>query len=99
MLRHWFANPWLLTALLALPLLTLLAAWARWRRRVALARLGPSAALAAYLAVRRWPRRLRAACAGLGLSLLAVGAAGPQWGRAVEESAAPGRDLVVVVDC
>jgi Ca-activated chloride channel family protein len=34
----------------------------------------------------------------LGLVLLIVSIAGPQWGRDWEQSAAPGRDLVVVLD-
>jgi Ca-activated chloride channel family protein len=35
----------------------------------------------------------------LGLALVGVGAAGPQWGRDWEQSATAGRDLVVVLDC
>jgi Ca-activated chloride channel family protein len=42
---------------------------------------------------------LRNLCLLAGLVLLALGMAGPQWGRDWELSTAPGRDLVVVLDC
>ncbi len=35
----------------------------------------------------------------LGLIALILGTSGPQWGRDWDQSAAPGRDLVVVLDC
>jgi len=35
----------------------------------------------------------------LGFLGMAIGMAGPQWGRDWDQSAAPGRDLVVVLDC
>src|SRR5262249_29597515 len=35
----------------------------------------------------------------LGLAGLGVGMAGPQWGRDWSQAAAPGRDLVVALDC
>src|SRR5919202_6075161 len=35
----------------------------------------------------------------LGLACLGLGAAGPQWGRDWGEALAPGRDLVVALDC
>jgi Ca-activated chloride channel family protein len=99
MLRSAFANPGLLWALLALPALALLGVWATRRRRQALARLGSGPAVRALLTTRSWPRRLRGLLTGLGLLLLGVGAAGPRWGRDWDQTAAPGRDLVVVVDC
>jgi Ca-activated chloride channel family protein len=43
--------------------------------------------------------RLRRFSLALGLMLLGLGMAGPQWGRDWGQSAAPGRDLMVVVDC
>jgi Ca-activated chloride channel family protein len=94
-MRHWIAHPWLLTALAALPLLGVLALWERRRRRQALLALGGF--LAEPGGSRR--RRLRGLCVTLALVLLGVGAAGPQWGRDWDQSAAPGRDLVVVLDC
>jgi Ca-activated chloride channel family protein len=97
--HHWFANPWALS-LLALPAaLGLLALWGAWRRRRALARFGDAASLDALVEPPGWRRRLAGLCFSLGLMLLTVGVAGPQWGRDWDQSAAPGRDLVVVVDC
>jgi Ca-activated chloride channel family protein len=99
MLHHAFAHPWLLVSLAMLPLLGLLAIWAGWKRRHALAQLGELSALAMQMSVRprRW--RLRGVGLVLGLLCLGVGMAGPQWGRDWEQSVAPGRDLVVVLDC
>jgi Ca-activated chloride channel family protein len=98
-LRHAFAHPWLLWSLVALPLLGLLAMWSARRRRQALARLGDPAAVEMQLASRRGWRRLRGLCLLLGMLGLGLGMAGPQWGRDWDQSAAPGRDLVVVLDC
>src|SRR5207248_5851262 len=41
----------------------------------------------------------RGLCLTLGLLAIVLGTAGPQWGRDWDQSAAPGRDLVVVLDC
>jgi Ca-activated chloride channel family protein len=98
MTRHLFAQPGIIWLLLALPLLSLLAAWARLRCRRALARFGDMTALFLGMARRRpwrWPRAL---AQSLGLTLLVVGAAGPQWGRDWSQTAAVGRDVVVVLD-
>src|SRR5262245_27233518 len=98
-MHRWFANPWALS-LLALPAaLGLLTLWGAWRRRRALARFGDAASLDALVEPPGWRRRLAGLCLSLGLMLLALGVAGPQWGRDWDQSAAPGRDLVVVVDC
>lgn len=51
------------------------------------------------LASRRGWRRLRGLCLLLGMLGLGLGMAGPQWGRDWDQSTAPGRDLVVVLDC
>jgi Ca-activated chloride channel family protein len=99
MLRHWLAHPLALSLLALLPALATLALWGARRRRAALAGMGLRAALDALLSVRRWPRWLRGACWVLGLPCLALGVAGPQWGRDWGQSTAPGRDLVVVLDC
>jgi Ca-activated chloride channel family protein len=96
MMHSWFAHPWLLTTLTLLPVLMVLALAARRSRRLALASLGAGAR--AVLHRRRWPRRLRGLCLALGLLCAGLGAAGPQWGRDWGQSAAPGRDLVVVLD-
>lgn len=91
-----FTNPWLLSALVALPLLAVLGAFARsWKRHAAGTFGGP--VLGSRLA-RLGPGWLRGACLVLGLGLLGVGLAGPRWGRDWGQSAAPGRDLIVVLD-
>jgi Ca-activated chloride channel family protein len=101
MLQTWFANPLGLPvrlALAVLPLLVTVGLLAASRRRRALARLGHRAALLALSRPRLGWRLLRGGCLAGGLLLLVVGLAGPQWGRDWEKSAAPGRDLVVVLD-
>jgi Ca-activated chloride channel family protein len=91
-----FAHPLMLAGLSALPVLSVLAVLAARRRQRALVRLG-GLALGAVL-LRRRPSRLRALIGWLGMVALAIGMAGPRWGRDWSQSAAPGRDLVVVVD-
>jgi Ca-activated chloride channel family protein len=99
-LRHVFAHPWLLLILVAMPLLGALGAWSRRKRRQALLQLGDVLALEAQVSARGgWWQRLRGLCLSLGLLGLGLAAAGPQWGRDWDQSAAPGRDLVVVLDC
>jgi Ca-activated chloride channel family protein len=98
MFRHLFAQPQLLAALLALPALGLLGLWALWRRRRALALLTNPAAAQRLQYGGRLQRGLRRLAVLFGLILLAVGSAGPQWDREPEQ-AAPGRDLVVALDC
>jgi Ca-activated chloride channel family protein len=90
-----FARPMLLAALGVLPVLSLLGLWARRRRRFALARLGGFLALHP---ARRWPRALRGLFLLWGLTSLGVAVAGPRWGRDWSQAAAPGRDVVVVLD-
>jgi Ca-activated chloride channel family protein len=96
MLRHWFASPELLLALLLVPALGVLASIDARRRRRVLAGMGGLPALAVTL---RWANALRGLCLLLGLVLMAVAAAGPRWGNDTSQRAAPGRDLIVVLDC
>jgi Ca-activated chloride channel homolog len=98
MIRHPFAHPHLLFALTALPVLGLLAWWARRRRQRALLCFAGLSALGAVRTHRRWPRALRRFFLLGGLTCLGVGLAGPQWGRDWGQAIAPGRDLVVVLD-
>ncbi|HEX5272154.1 MAG TPA: VWA domain-containing protein [Gemmataceae bacterium] len=98
MLHHWFANTWAFPLLSLPPLVGLLGIFALRRRGRALARLGSQPALELLVAERGWVRLLAALLASLGLTLLIVGIAGPQWGRDWSVAAAPGRDLVVVLD-
>jgi Ca-activated chloride channel family protein len=97
-LSHWFAQPDALALLFLLPLLTAATIVAARRRRKALLRLGRLPALAALTERRRqWPS-LRLFCLSTTLSILAIGIAGPQWGREPVVAIAQGRDLVVVMD-
>jgi Ca-activated chloride channel family protein len=95
--RHLFAHPWLLWALAALPVLAVLGWWARRRRRRDLTLLAGMSTLERLRATGRGRRRLGGLGLTLGLALLAVGAAGPQWGREPEVTAL-GRDLIVILD-
>ena len=64
----------------------------------ALASLGNIPALRTLIQVRRGRRWLRAMCYLIGVSVLIVGVAGPQWGRDPNPGvAAIGRDLVVAL--
>src|SRR4051794_8811315 len=98
-MRHAFAHPLLLWSLVLLPGLGLLALRGWRRRRQVLTLLGDVRSLGEVRAGGRGARLLRGSCLALGLACLALGAAGPQWGRDWGEAAAPGRDLVVVLDC
>src|SRR5436305_77519 len=91
-----FSHPALLFALSALPVLSVLAVLAARRRQRSLIVMG--GLVTGVVLARRRPSRLRGLCLWLGLVCLAVGMAGPRWGRDWSQSAAPGRDVVVVVD-
>lgn len=99
MLRHAFAHPWMLWFLAALPALIGLGVWSARRRQLTLARLGDPSAVEVQLASRRGWRWLSGLCLLMGFLGLGIGMAGPQWGRDWDQSAAPGRDIVVVLDC
>jgi Ca-activated chloride channel family protein len=96
--HHGFAYPAALWLMVVLLLLSVADLFVRRRRRQALAWLGSLPVLRTLVAEQALLRRLRASSAALGLSLLVTGIAGPQWGRDWEQPAAPGRDLVVVLD-
>jgi hypothetical protein len=70
-------------------LLVLLHRWAEARRRAALVQLGGRL---------HTPRHECLGMVLLGLTLLLLGAAGPRWGRDWTQSAAPGRDVLLVLD-
>ena len=91
-----FTHPTLLLALSALPLLSVLAVLAARRRQRNLIAMG--GLVTGVVLARQRPSRLRGLVLWLGLTCLAIGMAGPRWGRDWSQSAAPGRDLVVVLD-
>jgi Ca-activated chloride channel family protein len=94
-----FSHPWLLWFLVLVPVLGILSLYSRRQRRRALAALGNLPALQSMIRRRRGARYLRGACYFLGIVVLIVGAAGPQWGLQHDpEAAVAGRDLVVVLD-
>ncbi len=99
LLRHVFAHPWALVLLALVPAVLALQMWTAERRRRVLARLGSFLAIESLLAVRRGWGVLRGFAFLLGLTLLAVGIAAPKWGGDEDVPVAPGRDLVVVLDC
>jgi Ca-activated chloride channel family protein len=86
-------------ALLAvMPVLGVFTFLALRRRRGVLARFGRLPALNALTeGGRQWPT-LRAFCRSTGFTFLILGIAGPQWGREPQTVAAPGRDLIVLLD-
>lgn len=97
-LRHWFAYPPALALLLVPPALSLLALLAARQRRHRLAQLASLPALGALTLMRPARRRLRDLCLTTALSFLALGIAGPRWGREPGQTAVRGRDLMVVLD-
>jgi Ca-activated chloride channel family protein len=96
--HHGFAHPRVLWLTGVLLVLAVAEVFVQRRRRRALAWLGSFPVLRTLVAEQPVLRRLRSFCLALGLSLLVTGSAGPQWGRDWEQPAAPGRDLVVVLD-
>ena len=99
MLHHWFAQVSALYLLTLLPVLGMLYIWNGRRKRRAFSRLGNSATLLALVNAPRGWSIWRSLFLTLGLLALVLGTAGPQWGRDYTQSAAPGRDLVVILDC
>jgi Ca-activated chloride channel family protein len=91
-----FTHPTLLAALSALPVLSVLAVLAARRRQRNLIVMG--GLVTGVVLARQRPSRLRGLLLWLGLTCLGLGMAGPRWGRDWSQSAAPGRDLVVVLD-
>src|SRR5882757_3277388 len=98
MMKHLFLHPYFLGALLALPILAVLAWRAARGRRVVFAQFGHWPSVQAMVASRRRFRWLRLFCLTWGFIALGVASAGPQWGQDLSEATATGRDLVVVLD-
>src|SRR5262249_14978457 len=96
--NHGFASPALLWLSGVLLVLAVAEGFVQRRRRRALAWLGGFPRLRTLVAQEPGLRPLRSFCRPLGLRLRVPAAAGPQWGRAWDQPAAPGRDLVVVLD-
>jgi Ca-activated chloride channel family protein len=97
-LEPWFAHAWGLQLLGLVPALAVVALLAGRRRGRSLLQLGGYAVLAAVLSLGRWRRFIGGLSVLLGLTLLIVAIAGPQWGADAEAATAPGRDVVAVLD-
>lgn len=95
-----FAEPAILWALLAVPLVTALVLGAAMRRRGALALFGGSDARGTRLKVEVSIHRRAAKAVALLVALCAgiVAAARPQWGHGTETITRKGIDLVIVMD-
>lgn len=91
-----FAQPGLLFALLALPVVSVLTILASRRQQRYLVQM--AGLVGAVLLAGQRPTFLSRLALSLGLTCLVIGIAGPRWGRDWSLAAAPGRDLIVVVD-
>jgi Ca-activated chloride channel family protein len=95
--QHILARPQAIWLLATLPLLGILALLAQRWRRWAILQFGGAIGIR-HLQMRSWRPTLRSYALVAGMASLVVGIAGPQWGRDRDQSMAPGRDLVVVLD-
>ncbi len=94
-----FGAPYLLSALLALPALAGLVWWASRRRAAALSRIGEPALIALLSAAANGPMRwIRLALWFVGVALLIVALARPQWGTDIEIVEMRGLQIMVVLD-
>jgi Ca-activated chloride channel family protein len=97
-IRSWFANPWSFYLLTILPVWAVLALLAARQRRKTLMRFGTLPAVRTLASMRGGLRIFRQLCLLAGVLLLVAGIAGPRWGWDWEQAAAPGRDVVIVLD-
>ncbi|HZU39379.1 MAG TPA: VWA domain-containing protein [Gemmataceae bacterium] len=93
-----FAHPWVLWFLMVPPVLSLLALLSRYWHRQSLIHFGRIPALTALTSRGPLLRFLQASCRTIGVTLLVLACAGPQWGRQPVTATALGRDLIVVLD-
>ena len=94
-----FGAPYMLFALLAIPMLAGFAWWAFRRRSAAIRRIGEPALVALLSATAGGPmRRVRLALWSVGVVLLTVALARPQWGSDIEIVETRGLQIMVVLD-
>lgn len=99
MMRHWFAHPEYLWLLLLVPFAAVLGWLRRRARQRSLLMLGRGFAFQQMITRREGIGvRLRLACLFWGLCFVTIATAGPQWDYDWNQSTAPGRDLIVVLD-
>lgn len=94
----WFAHPMLLWLTLALPVASLFSLYAFFRNRWLIAKLAKPLLLRKSLLVRSRARSWKGLLFTLGLSLLAIACAGPQWGLDPNAYGRKGRDVLIVLD-
>src|SRR5262249_35241695 len=92
-----FANPAMLAAVAAVPVLAALAWHAHRQRRPWVAILGDPPILALQIVDRGRPILHGIGCV-LAIGLLALAAAGPRWGSGPPPAIMPGCDVMLVVD-
>ena len=93
-----FASPQFLIVLAALPALALFARWVLVRRAAAMMRIGDPALVERLSASSQGMRLARLALWFVGVALLVVGLARPQWGTEVEIVEQRGVQLMVALD-
>jgi Ca-activated chloride channel family protein len=98
MVARFFANPIFLATLLAVPIAVALLMFASIRRKQLAARLAAPIFLRSHLVVSSARRRWQALCVLLGVVLICIACAGPQWGLDPAAQFRKGRDVVLVLD-
>jgi Ca-activated chloride channel family protein len=98
MLATFFAYPELLPALLATSIGFSFLLFAFLRRKQMTARLANPLLLRRSILVKPGVRRWKAFCLLIGLTLVAIACAGPQWGLDKSTQVRKGRDVIVVLD-
>jgi Ca-activated chloride channel homolog len=98
MLTTSFATPGFLLALLALPVCLAFFLYAHLRRRHCVKSLAGGALVHKGLLLRPRVRRWKAFALLVGVALLGIAAAGPQWGHDLSVPHRQGRDVIVVLD-
>jgi Ca-activated chloride channel homolog len=94
-----FALPSALSLLIAVPVLIGLWLWSRWRGRVQLARLGGAERWSSRLSGGKSRRHLISfTLEMIGLILLILGIARPQWGFTEKTVEGQGRSIIVAID-
>ncbi len=94
-----FGTPYLLFALLALPALAGLVWWTSRRRAASISRIGEPALIALLSVAADGPmRRVRTGLWFVGVALLIVALARPQWGSDIEIVEMRGLQIMIVLD-
>ena len=98
MLANWFAHPAPLWTLLAAPVALVFFVYAYFRRKQLIARLGSPLLLRKSILTHPRVRRWKASCVLLGIVLVGLACAGPQWGLDKSAQYRKGRDVILVLD-